>query len=270
MRAILWAVLIVCCAQVGWGAEKPLLLLSTTSTENSGLLADLLPRFTEKTGIEVRVVARGTGEALRAGERGDGDVLLVHALSAEEAFVAAGHGVERFPVMYNDFIIVGPVGDPAGLREASTAKRALGRIAETRALFASRGDDSGTHRKEQALWAAAGIDPEASSGAWYRETGSGMGATLNVAIGMQAYALTDRGTWLSFKNKQDFEILFEGDPELFNPYGVILVNPERHVWVKASEGQQLIDWLVGPDGQAAIAAFRVGGEQLFYPNAFAD
>ncbi|NNL86286.1 MAG: solute-binding protein [Myxococcales bacterium] len=243
------------------------MLLSTTSTENSGLLSEILPQFTAATGIEVAVVARGTGEALRAGERGDGDVLLVHARAAEEAFVAAGHGVKRFDVMYNDFLIAGPLADPAGVAAATSASDAFRRIATAKALFASRGDDSGTHKKELDLWKRAGIDPAGASGTWYRETGSGMGATLNAAVGMEAYVLTDRGTWISFKNKRDLVIHFEGDPVLFNPYGAILVNPERHPSVKAAEGQRLIDWLIGPEGQRAIAAFRIGGQQLFYPSS---
>ena len=264
--ALAWISICVATGVVG-AAEKPIMLLSTTSTENSGLLRDILPQFTAATGIEVAVVARGTGEALRAGERGDGDVLMVHARAAEEAFVAAGHGVKRFDVMYNDFVIAGPPEDPAGVAAATSATDALQRIATARAYFASRGDDSGTHKKELDLWKRAGIDPAGASGTWYRETGSGMGATLNAAVGMEAYVLTDRGTWISFENKLDYVIQFERDSALFNPYGVILVNPERHPSVRAAEGQRLIDWLVGPEGQRAIAAFRIGGQQLFYPYA---
>jgi len=242
-------------------------LASTTSTENSGLFAHLLPRFTEATGIAVRVVAVGTGQALRLARNGDADVLLVHHRPSEEAFVAAGFGVERHGVMYNDFVLVGPRADPAALRGLDDAAAALARVAQARAPFASRGDDSGTHKKERGLWAAAGIDPSAASGAWYRETGSGMGATLNAAAGMGAYALTDRATWLAFQNKGDLEVLVEGDERLFNPYGVILVNPARHPHVRAREGQAFIDWLISNQGQAAIAAYRLDGRQLFFPNA---
>ena len=248
-------------------AERFILLQSTTSTQNSGLFDAILPDFTAKTGIEVRVVAVGTGQALKNARNGDGDVLLVHAREAEEAFVSEGYGVARFDVMYNDFVIVGPPADPAGIAGLSDATAALKSIAAAKAPFASRGDDSGTHVKELALWRAAGVDPTAASGSWYRETGSGMGATLNVALGMGAYTLTDRGTWIAFKNKGNFGILVSGDARLFNPYGVILVNPARHPRVKAEDGQAFIDWLTGPEGQAAIAAYTLNGQQLFFPNA---
>ncbi len=249
-------------------AETPAITLaSTTSTENSGLFAHLLPQFTQSTGIAVRVVAVGTGQALRIARNGDADVLLVHHRPSEEAFVAEGYGVRRHDVMYNDFVLVGPRADPARLRGLDDAAAALARIAAARAPFASRGDDSGTHKKELDLWAAAGLDPSAASGSWYRETGSGMGATLNAATGMGAYALSDRATWLAFRNKGDVEVLVEGDPRLFNPYGVILVNPARHPHVHAREGQAFIDWLVSDPGQAAIAAYRLDGRQLFFPNA---
>ena len=249
-------------------AESPAITLaSTTSTENSGLFAHLLPRFTEATGIPVRVVAVGTGQALRIARNGDADVLLVHHRPSEEAFVAEGYGVRRHDIMYNDFVLVGPDADPARLRGLDDAAAALARVAATRAPFASRGDDSGTHKKELGLWAAAGLDPTAASGAWYRETGSGMGATLNAAAGMGAYALSDRATWLAFQNKGDLEVLVEGDARLFNPYGAILVNPLRHPHVHAREGQAFIDWLVSDAGQAAIAAYRLDGRQLFFPNA---
>ena len=237
---------------------------STTSTEQSGLFDHILPMFEQASGIEVRVVAQGTGQALETGRRGDADVVLVHARALEEAFVAEGHGVERFDVMHNDFVVVGPEGDPAGVAEAGTAADALAAIAEAGAPFASRGDDSGTHVAERALWEAAGIAPE---GDWYRETGSGMGPTLNIASQMDAYALTDRGTWLSFENPGALEVLFEGDDALHNPYGVILVNPERHPHVEAEAGQAFIDWLVSPEGQAAIAGYEIGGEPLFFPAA---
>ncbi len=247
--------------------DQSIIVQSTTSTANSGLYDHLLPMFKEKTGITVNVVAVGTGQAIKNASNGDGDVLLVHAKPAEEKFVADGFGVERFDVMYNDFIFVGPPADPAGIKGSSDAVAALQKIAGTGSLFASRGDNSGTHKKEVALWKAADIDPAASSGEWYRETGSGMGATLNAAVGMGAYAMTDRGTWISFKNKGDYEIVVEGDDSLFNQYGVILVNPEKHPHVKAAEGQAFIDWIIGEEGQAAIAAYQLDGQQLFFPNA---
>ena len=247
--------------------DDSILLQSTTSTANSGLYEAILPAFTERSGIRVDVVAVGTGQAIRNAENGDGDVLLVHATEAEEAFVAAGFGVERFDVMYNDFVIVGPASDPAGIGEAANVTEALRAIAGAETPFASRGDDSGTHKKELALWRAAGTDVAAASGTWYRETGSGMGATLNVALGMEAYALSDRATWIAFGNKGEHEILFEGRDELFNQYGVILVNPERHPNVAAEAGQAFVDWLLGERGQAAIAAYTLDGEQLFFPNA---
>lgn len=244
-----------------------IIVQSTTSTQNSGLLDAILPEFTAATGIEVRVVAVGTGQAIRNATNGDGDVLLVHARAAEEKFVAEGWGVGRRDVMYNDFVIVGPAADPAGISGGSDVVAALSRIAETEAAFVSRGDDSGTHKAELQHWATAGIDVAASSGRWYRETGAGMGATLNTAVGMGAYAMTDRASWIAFGNKGDYSVLVEGDPRLFNQYGVILVNPDRHPGVKAREGQAFIDWLTGPDGQAAIARYRVDGQQLFFPNA---
>ncbi len=247
--------------------DRFIIVQSTTSTQDSGLLDAILPAFTEATGIAVRVVAVGTGQAIKNARNGDGDVLLVHARKDEEAFVADGEGVERFDVMYNDFVLVGPSADPAGIGSSKDAVAALQAIAAKAAPFVSRGDDSGTHKKEQALWQAAGIDVAAASGGWYRETGSGMGPTLNTALGMQAYALTDRATWLSYLNQQDFRILVEGDPRLFNQYGVILVSPARHPTVKAADGQAFIDWLLGPDGQAAIAGYRINGQPLFTPNA---
>jgi tungstate transport system substrate-binding protein len=244
-----------------------IILQSTTSTANSGLYDFILPLFAQKTGIGVNVVAVGTGQAIKNARNGDGDVLLVHARPAEERFVAEGWGVRRFDVMYNDFVIVGPSGDQASIAGLKDAPTAFKRIAETRAPFASRGDNSGTHEKERELWQAAGVDSVAASGTWYRETGSGMGATLNTAVGMGAYALTDRGTWIGFGNKGQHRILVEGDGGLFNPYGVILVNPQRHPKVKAKEGQAFIDWLLSAEGQQAIASFKVNGEQLFFPNA---
>jgi tungstate transport system substrate-binding protein len=248
-------------------AGKSIVLQPTTSIAGSGLYDYILPMFTDKTGIQVNVVAVGTGQAIKNARNGDGDVLLVHAKAAEEQFVAEGYGVARFDVMYNDFIIVGPPSDPAGIAGMQDAAAALKKIAASRSTFASRGDNSGTHKKEVSLWQAAGIDPTADSGTWYRETGSGMGATLNTAVGMGAYALTDRGTWISFKNKGDFRIVVEGDKSLFNQYGVILINPDKHPKVKVTEGQAFIDWILSDEGQSAIARYRLDGQQLFFPNA---
>jgi tungstate transport system substrate-binding protein len=255
------------CAGDAFAADDFIIVQSTTSTADSGLLDAILPKFQEKTGIEARVVAVGTGQAIKNGQNGDGDVLLVHAKADEEKFVAEGFGVERFDVMYNDFVIIGPASDPAKAAGMTDAPAALGKIAAAETPFASRGDDSGTHKKELSLWQAAGVDVAAESGGWYRETGSGMGPTLNVAIGMGAYALTDRATWISFENKAENKVLVEGDPALFNQYGVILVNPEKHRNVKAEQGQAFIDWLTGEEGQAAIAGFAIDGQQLFFPNA---
>mgnify|MGYP002624794280 CR=1 FL=1 len=247
--------------------EQFIIVQSTTSTQNSGLYDHLLPLFAEKTGIEVRVVAVGTGQAIKNAQNCDGDVLLVHAKPAEESFVAAGYGVSRADVMYNDFVIVGPGADPAGVAGSRDVTAALAKIRNGKAAFASRGDDSGTHKKELSLWQAAGIDPTAESGTWYRETGSGMGATLNVAVGMGAYAMTDRATWIAFGNKGDYRIAVEGDQRLFNQYGVILVNPEACPNVKAELGQRFIDWILSDAGQSAIADFKRDGKQLFFPNA---
>jgi len=244
--------------------ERVITLASTTSTEQSGLFAHLLPRFAAATGITVRVVAQGTGQALETGRRGDADVVLVHSRTAEDAFVAAGYGVERLDVMVNDFVIVGPLQDPAGIAGGSDAVAAFRAIAAAEATFASRGDDSGTHQAELGLWAIAGIDP---AGSWYRELGSGMGPTLNTAAQLPAYTLTDRGTWRSFANRGPLEIMVEGDERLTNPYGVILVDPARHPHVEAAAGQAFIDWLVSEEGQAAIASFTIDGEQLFFPTA---
>ena len=252
---------------VSRAADNFIIVQSTTSTQNSGLFEHILPLFTKKTGIEVRVVAVGTGQALKNAQKGDGDVVLVHSQPDEEKFVADGWGVERYPVMYNDFIIVGPATDPAKIAGMKQAPEALKKIAEAQTPFASRADDSGTHKAELKLWHEAGVDPKASSGSWYLETGSGMGATLNIAVGKQAYALTDRGTWLAFANKGDFKVMVEGDNKLFNQYGVILVNPAKHPNVKAEQGQAFIDWLTGPEGQAGIANYKIDGQQLFFPNA---
>ncbi len=248
-------------------AERFITVASTTSTENSGLFGYLLPRFQQATGIAVRVVALGTGQAIKVAERGDADVLFVHHRPSEEQFIAAGFGVKRYDVMYNDFVIVGPRADPAGIKGLSDATKALAQIAAKRAAFASRGDDSGTHKLEVSLWQDAGVAVAKASGTWYRETGAGMGATLNTASAMGAYTLTDRGTWLSFANKGELTILVEGDARLFNQYGVILVNPTKHPHVKAEAGQAFIDWLISDDGQQAIAAFRIEGQPLFFPNA---
>ncbi len=241
-------------------------LASTTSTEQSGLFKHLLPIFEKKTGIQVRVVAVGTGQALDMGRRGDADVALVHDKTAEERFVAEGWYVDRRDVMYNDFVVVGPRYDPARAHGADTVV-ALKKISAQKAPFASRGDKSGTHAAELRLWQIAGVDPASGKGAWYRETGSGMGPTLNTASAMNAYALADRGTWLSFRNRGNLTILVEGDKRLFNQYGVMLVNPARHPHVKKAEGLAFMDWLVSPEGQKVIADYKINGEQLFFPNA---
>ena len=245
-------------------AQQFITVASTTSTEQSGLFRDLLPAFKADTGIDARVVAVGTGQALDMGRRGDADVVFVHDKEAEEKFVAQGFGLARLPVMYNDFIIVGPKSDPAGVKGKDVAA-ALRKVADRRSAFASRADKSGTHAAELRYWKAAGIEKPA--GGWYRETGSGMGPTLNTAAGMNAYALTDRGTWLNFRNRGDLAVLVEGDQRLFNQYGVILVSPEKHPHVKKDLGQKFVDWIVSARGQAAIAGYRILGEQLFFPNA---
>jgi tungstate transport system substrate-binding protein len=257
-------VALIALAPAAWAQDKFIVVSSTTSTENSGLFKHILPIFQDKTGIAVRVVAQGTGQALDTGRRGDCDVVFVHNRNAELKMVQEGWFVNRHDVMYNDFVIVGPASDPAGIRGIKDAVAALKKIRAAQAPFASRGDKSGTHSAELRLWKAGGIDPK---GSWYRETGSGMGATLNTASGMNAYALSDRGTWLSFKNRGELTILVQGDARLFNQYGVMLVNPAKHPEVKQDLGQAFIDWLVSPAGQGAIAAYKIGGEQLFFPNA---
>jgi len=239
---------------------------STTSTENSGLFGHLLPTFEAQAGFDVRVIAVGTGAALQYGRRCDADVVMVHAPAAEEEFVAAGYGVERHPLMHNDFVVVGPDTDPAGISDLETAAAALARMAEVEAIFVSRGDDSGTHKKERALWEASGKTLDNVRGSWYREAGAGMGPTLNIALGMGAYTLTDRGTWLSFGNRGDMTILLEGDPALFNPYGVIRVDSERCPNVKTGMAQKFIDWLLSDEGQQQIADFRLEGLPLFIPH----
>jgi tungstate transport system substrate-binding protein len=249
------------------GQEQFITVASTTSTENSGLFEHLLPMFEDETGIDVRVVAVGTGQAIELAKRGDADVLFVHHKPSEEAFVEEGYGVERQDVMYNDYVIVGPASDPADVKGMKDATAAFGKIAEAEAPFASRGDDSGTNKAELALWQKVGVDVAGESGSWYRETGSGMGPTLNTAAGMDAYVLTDRGTWLNFDNRQNLEIVVEGDPQLFNQYGIILVSPEKHPHVKADMGQKFIDWVLSDEGQEAIGAYTINGQQAFFPSA---
>ena len=244
-----------------------IVVASTTSTEQSGLFKHLLPVFTKQTGIEVRVVALGTGQALDAARRGDADVVLVHDLPAEQRFVAEGFATRRFDVMYNDFVIVGPKGDPAQVGGLKDTLEAMRRIERAQAPFVSRGDRSGTHAAELRYWKEAGVDLERARGPWYKETGSGMGPALNTASGMNAYLLTDRGTWLSFRNRGELQVLVEGDRRLFNPYGVMLVNPERHPHVKREAGQRFVDWLISAEGQRTIAGFRINGEPLFFPAA---
>ena len=251
------------CAQ-----DKSIVVSSTTSTQDSGLFGYILPLFKEKTGIDVKVIAQGTGQALDTGRRGDSDVVFVHAKSAEEKFLAEGEGVKRYPVMYNDFVLIGPKSDPAGIKGMKDIAKALQTIKDKQADFISRGDRSGTHIAELALWNKdAGIDIEKEKGPWYKSIGQGMGAALNTAGASNGYVLSDRGTWLSFKNKGDLQILVEGDKRLFNQYGVMLVNPAKHPNVKKELGQAFIDWLISPEGQKAIANYKINGEQLFYPNA---
>jgi tungstate transport system substrate-binding protein len=247
--------------------ERFITVASTTSTEQSGLFRHILPIFTAETGITVRVVALGTGQALDVGRRGDADVVFVHDRVAEEKFVADGFGGPRRHVMFNDFVVVGPAADPARVNGLRDTNDALRRIAEARAPFVSRGDRSGTHAAELRLWQLAGVDPATGRGQWYREVGQGMGPALNTAAAQNAYILTDRGTWLSFRNRQDLRIVVEGDARLFNQYGVMLVNPQRHPHVKVADGQRFIDWILSPAGQRAIASYQINGEQLFFPNA---
>jgi len=262
----LCAVALIAAAAPTAAQDKFITVASTTSTEQSGLFGHILPLFKAKTGIDVRVVAQGTGQALDTGRRGDADVVFVHDKVAEEKFVADGAGIGRREVMYNDFVLVGPKSDPAKVAGTKDVAAALKTIAAAKAPFASRGDRSGTHAAELRLWKMAGIDPQTGKGSWYRETGSGMGPTLNTASAMNAYALTDRGTWLSFKNRGDLTIVVEGDQRLFNQYGVMLVNPAKHPHVKKDMGMAFIDWLTSPEGQRAIADYKINGEQLFFPN----
>ncbi len=247
--------------------DRSIVVASTTSTEQSGLFGHILPRFAQKTGIQVKVVALGTGQALDVGRRGDADVVFVHDRAAEDKFVADGHGVDRRDVMYNDFVLVGPRTDPAKIAGGKDIVGAIRKVADARSPFVSRGDKSGTHAAELRFFKEAGVDPNEGRGSWYRETGSGMGPALNTASSMNAYILADRGTWLSFRNRGDLAIAVEGDRKLFNPYGVILVNPAKHPHVKKAEALAFMDWLVSPEGQAAIAGYRIGGEQLFFPDA---
>ncbi|WP_454018982.1 substrate-binding domain-containing protein [Azospirillum sp. Marseille-Q6669] len=260
------AALLLGSVQPSTAADRFITVASTTSTEDSGLFKSILPKFTEKTGIEVRVVAKGTGQAIDIAKRGDADVLFVHHKPSEDKFVAEGFSTERKPVMYNDFVIVGPKADPAKVGGSKDVSAALKSIAAAKAPFVSRGDDSGTHKSEQALWKTAGVDPTAGDG-WYRAIGQGMGATLNTAAAVSGYAMTDRATWLSFKNRGDLDILVEGDKRLFNQYGVMLVNPAKFSHVKAADGQAFVSWLVSAEGQQAIADYTINGNSLFFPNA---
>jgi tungstate transport system substrate-binding protein len=261
------AATVLASATVATAQDKSIVVSSTTSTQDSGLFGHILPLFKAKTGIDVKVVSQGTGQALDTGRRGDADVVFVHAKSAEEKFLAEGEGVKRYPVMYNDFVLIGPKGDPAGIKGMKDVAKALQVIKDKQADFISRGDRSGTHIAEINLWNGSGIDIDKEKGPWYKSVGQGMGAALNTANASNAYVLSDHGTWLSFKNKGDLQILVEGDKRLFNQYGVMLVNPAKHPNVKKDLGQQFIDWLVSPEGQKAIADYKINGEQLFYPNA---
>lgn len=264
---LLATAIVLASATVATAQDKSIVVSSTTSTQDSGLFGHILPLFKAKTGIDVKVVSQGTGQALDTGRRGDADVVFVHAKSAEEKFLAEGEGVKRYPVMYNDFVLIGPKGDPAGIKGMKDVAKALQVIKDQQADFISRGDRSGTHIAEINLWNGSGIDIDKEKGPWYKSVGQGMGAALNTANASNAYVLSDRGTWLSFKNKGDLQILVEGDKRLFNQYGVMLVNPAKHPNVKKDLGQQFIDWLVSPEGQKAIADYKINGEQLFYPNA---
>jgi len=270
MSLRLWSLIVVVtlgiAAPRAVAEERSIVVASTTSTQDSGLFGYLLPIFKAKTGIDVKVVAQGTGQALDTARRGDADVVFVHAKAQEDKFVAEGYGVKRFDVMYNDFVLVGPKSDPAGVK-GKDIEAALKAISEKAAPFVSRGDRSGTHTAELALWKQAGIDIAAAKGPWYREIGQGMGAALNTANALNAYVLSDRGTWISFENRGDLDILVQGDKRLFNQYGVMLVNPEKYPSVKKQLGQAFIDWLTSPEGQAAIAGYKIGGQQLFFPDA---
>ena len=248
-------------------SAEEIILASTTSTQNSGLFDHLLPVFEKKTGISVRVVAVGTGAALKLASNGDADVLMVHHKTSEEKFVQEGYGVERFDLMHNDFVLVGPDNDPVKVKGAKDVVAALDMIKQKEAIFLSRGDDSGTNKRELELWKEVGFDPKTASGSWYRETGSGMGSTLNTGVAMQGYVLTDRATWLSYKNKQNMIVLFEGDKRLYNQYGVIIVNPEKFPHVKLKAANQFVNWLLSTEGQSTIASYKLAGQQLFTPDA---
>jgi tungstate transport system substrate-binding protein len=258
---------VLCGASTAFAQDKSIVVSSTTSTQDSGLFGHILPLFKAKTGIDVKVVAQGTGQALDTGRRGDADVVFVHAKSAEEKFLVEGFSTKRYPVMYNDFVLVGPKSDPAGIKGSKDIVAALKAIKDKGAPFISRGDRSGTHIAEQNLWKTAGIDIEKDKGPWYKSIGQGMGAALNTASASNSYVLTDRGTWLSFKNRGELVIAVKGDKKLFNQYGVMLVNPAKHPSVKKDLGQAFIDWLISPEGEKAIADYKINGEQLFYPNA---
>ena len=266
-RRIFFTAILICAGLVAHAQERFITVASTTSTEQSGLFGYLLPIYEKQTGIKVRVVALGTGQALDVARRGDCDVVFVHAKAAEEQFLAEGHGVKRYAVMYNDFVLIGPKSDPARIGGGKDIVVALKKLEAAKAPFVSRGDRSGTHMAELALWQAADIDIDRAKGPWYRDTGQGMGPALNTAVSMGAYILSDRGTWLAFRNRGDFAILVEGDKRLFNQYGVMLVNPDKHPSVKKELGQQFIDWITSPAGQKAIADYRINGEELFYPDA---
>lgn len=271
-RTVMAAALALALAAPAFAQDKTIVVASTTSTQDSGLFEYLLPIYKQKTGVTVKVISQGTGQALDTGRRGDADVVFVHAKSAEEKFLVEGQGVKRFPVMYNDFVLIGPKSDPAGIKGSKDVGKALATIKDKQADFISRGDKSGTHVAELALWKASGIDIDKdlaskNLGAWYKSIGQGMGAALNTAGAGNGYVLSDRGTWIHFKNKGDLQILVEGDRRMFNQYGVMLVNPEKHPNVKKALGQQFIDWLVSVEGQKVIANYKINGEQLFYPNA---
>ncbi len=267
VRRILLSFFLLMALSTANAQERFITVSSTTSTEQSGLFKYLLPLFSAKTGIQVHVVAVGTGQALDIGRRGDADVVFVHAKPQEEKFLAEGHGVKRYDVMYNDFVLIGPKSDPAKVSGTRDIVAAFQKIRAAQAPFVSRGDRSGTHFAELALWKLAGIDIAKDKGPWYRDTGQGMGPALNSAAAMDAYILSDRGTWLSFKNRADLVIAVQGDQRLFNQYGVMLVNPAKHPNVKKEMGQAFVDWLISPEGQSAIAGYKIGGEQLFFPNA---
>jgi tungstate transport system substrate-binding protein len=269
-RRAFFAAAVALISSLAIAQDRFIVVASTTSTEQSGLFSHLLPAFEKDTGIKVRVVAVGTGQALDIGRRGDADVVFVHDRAAEDKFMNEGEGVRRFPVMYNDFVLIGPKNDPAKIGGGKDVLDALRKIAAAQAPFVSRGDRSGTHAAELRYWQSAGVDLEKTKGPWYRDTGSGMGPALNTAASMNAYILADRGTWLSFKNRGDLAILVEGDRRLFNQYGVMLVDPQKHPNVKKELGQAFVDWLISPRGQATIAAYKIDGEQLFFPNAGTD